>query len=61
MKSTIRYSLALIVARIANAAHAQDKGCIELKTVAESEQEYMNEAGQKAKRLVPAEQSRSGR
>lgn len=39
---------------VANLAHAADKGCIELKTVAESEQEYTNDAGQKAKRLVPA-------
>jgi uncharacterized repeat protein (TIGR01451 family) len=39
---------------LANLAHAQDKGCIELKTIAESEQEYVNDAGQKSKRLVPA-------
>lgn len=39
---------------LASVAHAADKGCIELKTVAESEQEYTNDAGQKAKRLVPA-------
>jgi uncharacterized repeat protein (TIGR01451 family) len=39
---------------LANAAHAADQGCIELRTVAESEQEYTNDAGQKAKRLVPA-------
>jgi uncharacterized repeat protein (TIGR01451 family) len=32
---------------------AQEKGCIELKTSAETEQEYVNEQGQKAKRLVP--------
>jgi uncharacterized repeat protein (TIGR01451 family) len=38
---------------LANAAHAQDKGCIELKTVAETEQEYVNEQGMKALRLVP--------
>jgi uncharacterized repeat protein (TIGR01451 family) len=33
---------------------AQQPGCIELKTSAEIEQEYVNEQGQKAKRLVPA-------
>jgi uncharacterized repeat protein (TIGR01451 family) len=49
--------VALAVASLltfANAAHAADPGCIELKTVAESEQEYTNDAGQRAKRLVPA-------
>ena len=39
---------------LANVAHAADKGCIELKTVAESEQEFTNESGQRATRLVPA-------
>jgi uncharacterized repeat protein (TIGR01451 family) len=34
--------------------YAQEKGCIELKTTAEVEQEYVNEQGQKAKRLAPA-------
>jgi uncharacterized repeat protein (TIGR01451 family) len=55
MKSTTR--IAFTVAALlsfANIAHAVEKGCIELKTVAESEQEFTNEAGQKAKRLVPA-------
>ena len=55
MKSTPRIALAIAaLLALANSAHAQDKGCIELKTVAESEQEYVNEQGQKAKRLVPA-------
>ena len=50
-----RISLAIVsLLALANIAHAQDKGCIELTTVAESEQEYINEQGQKAKRLVPA-------
>ena len=40
---------------IAGTAHAQDRGCVELKTVAEIEQQYTNEQGQPAKRLVPAE------
>ena len=55
MQSTTRISLAVAaLLAVANVAHAADKGCIELKTVAESEQEYTNDAGQKAKRLVPA-------
>lgn len=50
-----RISLAIAsLLALANIAHAQDKGCIELKTVAESEQEYVDAQGQKAKRLVPA-------
>ena len=49
-----RYGLAITTLLVvAVAAHAET-GCIELKTVAESEQEYTNDAGQKAKRLVPA-------
>lgn len=47
-------SWALALALCATAAFAQDKGCVELKTTAESEQEYVNEQGQKARRLVPA-------
>jgi uncharacterized repeat protein (TIGR01451 family) len=55
MKSTTRIALTVAsLLAVANLAHAADKGCIELKTVAESEQEYTNEQGQKAKRLVPA-------
>lgn len=51
----IRSTLAVAsLLALANIAHAADPGCIELKTVAESEQEYTNDAGQKAKRLVPA-------
>lgn len=55
MKTRHRSTLAVAaLLALANLAHAADKGCIELKTVAESEQEYTNDAGQKAKRLVPA-------
>jgi uncharacterized repeat protein (TIGR01451 family) len=55
MNATSSSSLALLLLLgIAHSAHAQDKGCLELKTVAESEQEYVNDAGQKAQRLVPA-------
>lgn len=39
----------------AHAAIAQEKGCIELQTVAETEQQYTNEQGQPASRLVPAD------
>jgi uncharacterized repeat protein (TIGR01451 family) len=55
MKTSNRLALAIaVLLGLAGIAHAADPGCIELKTVAESEQEYTNEAGQKAKRLVPA-------
>jgi uncharacterized repeat protein (TIGR01451 family) len=54
MKSNTRLASAIVsLLAIANLAHAE-QGCLELKTVAESEQEYVNDAGQKAKRLVPA-------
>jgi uncharacterized repeat protein (TIGR01451 family) len=49
--------IAIVIASLlaaANLAHAAEPGCVELKTVAESEQEYTNDGGQKAKRLVPA-------
>lgn len=39
----------------ASMASAQERGCVELKTVAEVEQQYTNEQGQPAKRLVPAD------
>lgn len=35
-------------------AQAADRGCIELKTVAEIEEAYVDERGQPAKRLAPA-------
>jgi uncharacterized repeat protein (TIGR01451 family) len=35
-------------------AFAQQPGCVELRTTAEIEQEYVNEQGQKARRLAPA-------
>jgi uncharacterized repeat protein (TIGR01451 family) len=55
MKTSIQVTCALAtLLALSTAAHAQDKGCIELKTVAESEQQYVNDAGQKATRLVPA-------
>ena len=38
----------------AGAVHAQEKGCIELKSSAEVEEQYTNDQGQKATRLVPA-------
>jgi uncharacterized repeat protein (TIGR01451 family) len=46
--------LATVLLGAASVVSAQDKGCIELKTTAEVEQEYVNEQGQKAKRLLPA-------
>ena len=47
--------LSVLLLATASTAAAQDKGCVELKTVAEVEQQYTNEQGQKASRLVPAE------
>src|SRR5688572_2199214 len=49
-----KVALAILALAAAHGAVAQDKGCIELKTAAETEQEYVNEQGQKALRLVPA-------
>jgi uncharacterized repeat protein (TIGR01451 family) len=37
-----------------SAALSAQPGCVELKTTAETEQEYVNEQGQKTTRLVPA-------
>jgi uncharacterized repeat protein (TIGR01451 family) len=57
MKRALIFSKALLATFALSAMHtvsAQEKGCIELKTTAEVEQEYVNEQGQKAKRLVPA-------
>lgn len=39
---------------LTSAAFGQQPGCVELKTSAETEQEYVDDKGQKAKRLVPA-------
>ena len=38
---------------LSTASHAAEKGCIELQTTAEAEQEYTNDQGQKASRLAP--------
>lgn len=45
--------LALLLA-LTGTALAQDKNCVELKTSADVEQEYVNDQGQTATRLVPA-------
>ena len=42
------------------AALAQEKGCVELKTTAETEQEYVDAQGKKAKRLVAADKVTPG-
>lgn len=52
--TTIRALLFATTFAAASFAHAQDKGCLELKTIAETEQEYLDARGQKATRLVPA-------
>jgi uncharacterized repeat protein (TIGR01451 family) len=49
-----RILLATLALSATQVVAAQEKGCIELKTTAETEQEYVDEKGQKAKRLVPA-------
>jgi uncharacterized repeat protein (TIGR01451 family) len=57
MKKSLTFSRALLATFVLSAIQtvsAQEKGCVELKTTAEVEQEYVNEQGQKAKRLAPA-------
>ena len=48
-------AMAMLFLATATIANAQDRGCVELKTVAEVEQQYTNEQGQPATRLMPAE------
>lgn len=48
-----RTLLAALAMTSMHAAAAQEKGCIELKSVAETEQEYVDEQGRKAMRLAP--------
>lgn len=43
-----------LFAHTAALAQSAERGCVELKTVAEVEQSYVDERGQPAKRLVPA-------
>jgi uncharacterized repeat protein (TIGR01451 family) len=45
---------AAFAAHSAVGAQSAERGCVELKTVAEIEQAYVDERGQPAKRLVPA-------
>lgn len=47
--------LAAITLGLCLSATARAQNCIELTTTAESEQQYVNEQGQKATRLVPLE------
>lgn len=47
--------LAFALLASASAAAAQEKGCIELATAAEVEQQYVDEQGHNATRLVPAD------
>jgi uncharacterized repeat protein (TIGR01451 family) len=56
MRHRILWPLALGASALLSAnAHAQsnERGCIELKTVAELEQSYVDESGKPAMRLVP--------
>jgi uncharacterized repeat protein (TIGR01451 family) len=49
-----RSAIAALALFAGSAAIAAEQGCIELKTSAEVEQQYKNERGQSATRLVPA-------
>jgi len=46
--------LATLLLGAVSAVSAQDKNCIELQTVAETEEQYLDEQGGNATRLVPA-------
>ncbi len=57
MRSTSNRQLHIALAALllaTSVGQAAEKGCIELKNTAEVEQEYVDEHGHKAKRLVPA-------
>lgn len=47
-------TLCLAALVLSTAAAAQERGCIELKTTAETQEEYRDEHGRSAHRLVPA-------
>ena len=47
------YALLAIAAMCTGTAALAQENCIELKTTAETEQQYVNEQGEKATRLVP--------
>lgn len=47
-------SLAIVLLGAMSAVAAQEKNCIELQTVAEVEEQYLDEQGRNATRLVPA-------
>jgi uncharacterized repeat protein (TIGR01451 family) len=52
---TRRQTTALMTLLLVSAmSHAQERGCIELSTLAETEQKYVDEQGRNATRLVPA-------
>jgi len=57
LASSHRASFAALAAFVSlaltSAANAEEKGCIELRTTAETEQQYVNEQGQKATHLAP--------
>ena len=59
-KIRIAFLLAVIALSVAAQAYAQDKGCIVLKSVAEVEQEVVNDKGEKAKKLVPVSKAVPG-
>jgi uncharacterized repeat protein (TIGR01451 family) len=59
-KVRIAFLIAVIALSVAAQAFAQDKGCIVLKSVAEVEQEAVNDKGEKAKKLVPVSKAVPG-
>lgn len=54
LQATARVAFAALMLTLTTGAFAQQRDCIELKTSAETEQEYLTEQGQKATRLVSA-------
>ena len=52
-KIRIAFLIAVIALSVAAQAFAQGQGCIVLKSVAEIEQEVVNDKGDKSKKLVP--------
>jgi uncharacterized repeat protein (TIGR01451 family) len=53
-RSALRLALGAWLLATAGIATAQDEGCIELQTIAETEEHYVDEQGRDAQRLVPA-------
>lgn len=50
-----RMVVAMFILAVVSAAQAQNQNCIELQTLAQTEEQYTDEQGKAAKRLVPAD------